>query len=250
MNSAQRSWWRSTSAVITLLAVTLAAGGCASTQAPAAGGGGFKEPGHADPLEPYNRAMFSFNDTLDKALFKPLAQGYVKVVPETGRTMIGNVFSNVGDIWVSVNNLLQGRFRNSASDLGRFAINSTAGIFGLFDVATDMGLEKHYEDLGLTLGSWGMSAGPYVVLPLLGPSSLRDGVGVVVQVQYDPLQTIDSTGQRNNATALRLIDARAGFLASEKLLDAAALDRYLFVRDSYLQRRRYLVEERKSGEAD
>lgn len=247
MKPAQRSRGLASVAALALLAAALAAGGCATTQAPSDNAGAV---GPADPLESYNRAMFSFNETLDKAVLKPIAQGYEKVVPETGRIMIGNVFANIGDIWVSVNNLLQGRLRDGVSDLGRFAINSTAGIFGLFDVATDLGLEKHYEDLGLTLGSWGASSGPYIVLPLLGPSSLRDGVGVVVETSYDPLQTIDSAGQRNNATALRLIDTRAGYLASENILDAAALDRYMFVRDSYLQRRRYLVNERKSANGE
>jgi len=249
VNSKDRSWWRSTIAMAALLVVTLAAGGCASTQSPSDSGGVFKVLGQVDPLEPYNRTMFSFNETIDRAVLKPIAQGYQKVVPETGRVMISNVFSNIGDVWVSFNNLLQGRFRDSASDLGRVAINTTAGIFGLFDVATDLGLEKHYEDLGLTLGIWGAGAGPYLILPLFGPSSLRDGVGFFVQYGFDPVQTIDSVGQRNNATALRLIDTREGLLAAERLLDAAALDRYLFVRDSYLQRRRYLIDERKLGNA-
>ena len=246
MNSRGRSGWRSIPAVMVLVVAALAAGGCATTRAPSDSGGVFSALGQVDPLESYNRAMFSFNDTLDKAVVKPIALAYRKVVPETGRVMIGNVFANIGDVWVSVNNLLQGRFREGASDLGRFALNSTAGIFGLFDVATDVGLEKHYEDLGLTLGRWGALPGPYIVLPLFGPSTLRDGIGFAVEYQYDPLQTVDSAGQRNNLTVLRLIDAREGYLAAERLLDAAALDRYLFVRDSYLQRRRYLVYEGKS----
>jgi len=246
MNSSGGSGWRSVSAAALLVVAALAAGGCATTRAPSDSGGVFSALGQVDPLEPYNRAMFSINDALDKAVLKPIAIAYQKVVPETGRRMIGNVFSNIGDVWVSVNNLLQGRFGDSASDLGRFALNSTVGIFGLFDVASDMGLEKHYEDLGLTLGRWGALPGPYIVLPLFGPSTLRDGIGFAVQYQTDPLQTLDSAGQRNNLSALRLIDTREGLLAAEKLLDAAALDRYLFVRDSYLQRRRYLVYEGKS----
>jgi phospholipid-binding lipoprotein MlaA len=246
MNSRGGSGWRSVSAAALLVVAALAAGGCATTRAPSDSGGVFSALGQVDPLEPYNRAMFSINDALDKAVLKPIAIAYQKVVPETGRRMIGNVFSNIGDVWVSVNNLLQGRFGDSASDLGRFAVNSTVGIFGLFDVASDMGLEKHYEDLGLTLGRWGALPGPYIVLPLFGPSTLRDGIGFAVQYQTDPLQTLDSAGQRNNLSALRLIDTREGLLAAEKLLDAAALDRYLFVRDSYLQRRRYLVYEGKS----
>lgn len=246
MNSSGGSGWRSVSAAALLVVAALAAGGCATTRAPSDSGGVFSALGQVDPLEPYNRAMFSINDALDKAVLKPIAIAYQKVVPETGRRMIGNAFSNIGDVWVSVNNLLQGRFGDSASDLGRFALNSTVGIFGLFDVASDMGLEKHYEDLGLTLGRWGALPGPYIVLPLFGPSTLRDGIGFAVQYQTDPLQTLDSAGQRNNLSALRLIDTREGLLAAEKLLDAAALDRYLFVRDSYLQRRRYLVYEGKS----
>ena len=250
MNAQKRAWWRSPLALAALLCVALAAGGCSTTRAPSDSGGVFSKLGQVDPLEPYNRAMFSFNDAVDKAVLKPVAKGYQKVVPETGRTMIGNFFANIGDLWVSLNNLLQGKFSDSVSDLGRVAVNSTAGIFGLFDVATDLGMEKHYTDLGLTLGHWGLESGPYLVLPLLGPSSLRDGVGVVVEYHYDPLQNVDSTGERNNLTALRLIDARAGFLASERVLEAAALDRYLFIRDSYLQRRRYLVKQGKRPEGE
>src|SRR5665647_608258 len=145
-------------------------GGCATT------GGGNPD----DPLERYNRAMFNFNDGLDKAIIKPVASGYKAVMPEVARTGVTNFFSNLGDIWIGINNILQGKIGAGASDFGRFAINTTAGILGLFDVASNAGLEKHNEDFGQTLGRWGMGSGAYVVLPILGPSNVRDGLSTLI----------------------------------------------------------------------
>lgn len=230
-------------AAAALLGATLVAGGCASVNSPSDSGGVYAALGQVDPLERYNRAIFGFNEALDRTVVRPIAHAYEAVIPEVGRVMVTNFFSNIGDLWVSANNLLQGKPREAASDLGRFAVNTTLGFFGVADVATELGLEKHYEDLGLTLGRHGFLPGPYLVLPLFGPSNLRDGFGFVVESVVDPVHTWENTGKRNNATALRIIDTRVQYLASDNVIEGAALDRYLFVRDSYLQRRRYLVHE-------
>ena len=235
-----------TAGAAALVAATLLAGGCASMPSPSDSGGVFSALGQVDPLERYNRAIFGFNEALDRSIVKPVARAYEAVIPEPGRMIVGNVFSNIGDLWVSANNLLQGRWRSSASDLGRFVINTTFGLFGMADLATDLGLQKNYTDLGLTFGRWGVLPGPYIVLPVFGPSNLRDGVGFVVESAVDPVNTIDARGQRNSAIALRILDARANYLGTDSIIEGAALDRYLFVRDSYLQRRRYLVHEDKS----
>ena len=172
---------------LVLLGALGALGGCATT-------GGNPD----DPLEGYNRAMFSFNDSVDKAVIKPVATGYKKVMPEVARTGVTNFFSNLGDVWIGVNNVLQGKVGPGVSDFGRFAINTTVGIFGLFDVASDAGLEKHNEDFGQTLGRWGVGTGAYVVLPILGPSDVRDGFSLlVVDWHGDPLWYVANIPTRN-----------------------------------------------------
>ncbi len=163
-----------------------------------------------DPIEGYNRAMFSFNETVDKAVIKPVAQGYNYVTPQPVQTGVSNFFGNLADIWTSVNNLLQGKPGDALSDAGRVLINSTVGILGLFDVATPMGLEKHEEDFGQTLGRWGVGDGAYVVLPILGPRTVRDTVGLAADIYTDPVRDADAhRGYRNTAIALRAIDTRA-----------------------------------------
>lgn len=222
------------------LALGIALSGCAT--APAAGSDA--PGGHAarvDPLEPLNRAVFRFNEVLDEAALEPLARGYEAGVPELFRYMIRNFFSNIGDVWIATNQLLQGKPREAASDASRVLINSTLGFLGFADVASEMGLEKHNEDFGQTLGRWGVASGPYLVLPLFGPSSLRDGVGVVAGIAADPLREIGSEGRQNNLRALRIVDTRASLLRAGRVIDDAALDKYSFVRDGYLQRRRNLV---------
>ncbi len=214
------------------LLVVLALAGCATVGSPAAG---------RDPLEPMNRAVDRFNDALDRAVLKPVAQGYQDFVPEELRNVVGNVFGNVADAWTAVNQLLQGKPVEAASDLARFVLNSTLGIAGLADVATPAGLEKHHEDFGQTLGRWGVPAGPYLVLPLLGPSTLRDAPARIVDGKGDLVLAIDSAGQRNNALLMRAVDERAGLLRAERVVAGAALDRYAFIRDGYLQRRRNQV---------
>ena len=194
-----------------------------------------------DPLEPFNRGVYTFNDTVDNMILKPVATGYRAVLPQFARTGVRNFFSNLDDITVTVNSLLQFKLPQALSDAGRFLINSTVGLIGLFDVATHLGLEKHNEDFGQTLGYWGVGSGPYLVLPLLGPSSVRDGLGRVVDVYTDVLWYIDHIRTRNILLGTRVVSNREQLLDAEKIVDTAALDRYAFIRDAYLQRRRNLV---------
>lgn len=209
-----------------------------------------------DPLEPFNRAMFSFNEAVDGAILKPVAKGYKAVTPEPIEMMVGNFFSNIDDVVVMINDLLQFKFIEALSDGGRVLVNSTIGLFGVVDVASPIGLEKRNEDFGQTLGRYGIASGPYLVLPFLGPSSVRDAVGRVVDIKAtDPLSRIDHIPTRNQALALKFTDARARLLDAEKTLEDAALDKYEFMRDAYLQRRRNLVYDgdpprRKDDEED
>ncbi len=193
-----------------------------------------------DPLEPLNRATFSFNETADRYVMRPVAQVY-DLAPLPVKVGVGNFFGNLGDFWIGVNNLLQGKFVDGLSDGGRLLINSTVGIFGIFDIATEMGLEKHDEDLGQTLGRWGVGDGPYLVLPLLGPSNLRDTVGLVGDLNVDPIWGVEDIGERNRLTALRFINRRAQLLGADTTADQAALDKYGYMRSFYIQYRRSQV---------
>jgi phospholipid-binding lipoprotein MlaA len=207
--------------------------GCASTNNP------------NDPLEGFNRAMFSFNDTVDRAAVKPVAQAYEKVLPSFVQTGIGNFFGNIGDLWTAVNQLLQGRGADGASDITRVAINSTFGLFGLLDIGTEIHLNKHKADFGQTLGVWGVGSGPYVVLPVFGPSNVRDTVALPVDSYGDVWRYKTPVYLRNIGYGVRLIDRRAQLLNAGNLLDDAALDKYQFVRDAYVQRRESQVENAK-----
>jgi phospholipid-binding lipoprotein MlaA len=195
----------------------------------------------ADPLEPFNRAMFGFNDALDVAVVKPVAKGYRAVLPDFMQTGVTNFFSNLEDIWISVNDLLQGKFQQGSEDFGRFLLNSVVGIAGLFDVASESGIDKHNEDFGQTLGTWGVGSGPYLVIPFLGPSTVRDGLGFLVDTQTDLVWRINDVPVRNSAVALRYVSRRANLLDATDLIDQAATDKYAFIRDAWLQRRRNLV---------
>lgn len=195
----------------------------------------------ADPLEPLNRAMFGFNESVDNAVLKPVAKGYRQVVPPLMRTGVTNFFSNLEDLWISANNLMQGKVEYALGDLLRFTFNSSFGLLGVLDVASDMGLEKHNEDFGQTLGRWGMGSGPYLVLPFLGPSTIRDGAGLVADFRVDVVTHLDHVPTRNALYATRLVNGRSNLLDATNLLEGAALDKYTFVRDSWLQRRRSLV---------
>lgn len=190
-----------------------------------------------DPLEGFNRSMFSFNESLDSSVIKPVAQAYQNVTPSIVKTAVGNFFSNAGDVWTAVNNVLQGNFADGANDFMRFAINTTVGIGGLIDVATAGGMPKHQADFGQTLGVWGVPAGPYVVLPILGPSTLRDTVATPVDFKGDLLYSRGSVAFRNTTSVLRIVDKRAAALDAVNLIEEAALDKYVFIRGAYLQRR-------------
>lgn len=191
-----------------------------------------------DPWEPMNRNIFEFNQKLDKYALKPVSQTYQFVVPEFFRDGISNMFSNISDVYTAGNNVLQGKPKEALDDVCRVIVNTTFGIAGFFDVASQGGIDKHKEDFGLTLGHWGIGNGPYLVLPVLGESSVRDTVGWVVDIQTDILlQQVSNIPVRNSITALRLVDIRTKLLGATDLLDEAAFDKYTFTRDAYLQRR-------------
>ena len=190
-----------------------------------------------DPLEGYNRAMFKFNDTVDQAALKPVATAYKKVTPSFVQTGVGNFFGNLSDVWSAVNNLLQGKGEAGLQDVVRVSMNSTFGIFGLIDIASQAGIPKHNEDFGQTLGWYGIQPGPYVMLPLLGPSTVRDTVALPLDMTGDPWRYKDPVSVRNVGTVTRVIDKRAALLDATNLMEAAALDRYEFIRDGFLQAR-------------
>ena len=211
-----------------LLLCVSALGGCA---------GGAPLVAH-DPLEPLNRQVFKFNDALDTAIVKPVAIAYRDHTPTPLRQGIGNVFNNLQDSWSVVNNLLQLTIVYAYDSLARVAINTLLGVAGVVDVASEMGIERHTQDFGHTLGVWGVPPGPYLVLPILGPSSLRDAVALSVDWQGDPLGQLPNESVRNAALLLRGLDTRAGLLKATSMLEEAALDRYTFARDAFLQNRR------------
>lgn len=195
----------------------------------------------SDPLESFNRGVYQFNDAVDKAIAKPVAQGYDAVMPLPGKIMVSNFFSNLDDVIVTANDLLQLKFNQAASDGSRFLFNTTFGIFGLLEVTSR--LEKHDEDFGQTLGYWGIDSGPYIVLPLLGPSTLRDGVGLYADSRPSKLRRVSHMRTRNQLYITKAISRRAELLEQEKVLDEAVIDRYAFIRDAYLLRRQSLVHD-------
>ncbi len=197
-----------------------------------------RKPG--DPLEPMNRQIFKFNDALDRTIAQPVARGYQKVTPQPVRQAISNFFSNLGDLGNAVNNILQLKITDATEDIVRFAMNSTFGIGGLIDFATPAGLPKHHEDFGLTLGRWGVPAGPYLVLPLFGPSSVRDSTSYVVDFRFSVIHYL-KPAVRNPMYIAQFISARSDLLGASDLLQAAALDKYSFVRDAYTQQRASLL---------
>jgi len=221
------------SSVIRLLSVTVlcATAACSTVQTPSP----------ADPLEGFNRSVDSFNTVLDNAVIKPVAQGYQAAIPAPVRGCVSNFFGNIGDIFIAVNNALQGKVKDAASDVCRVGVNTTVGIFGLFDVASEIGLTKHNEDFGQTFGRWGADSGPYLVLPFFGPSSLRDGVGLVLDVAANPMRNINDIPVRNSLMATRIVDKRAELLEASDVVDQFAFDKYSFIRDAYLARRKNLV---------
>jgi phospholipid-binding lipoprotein MlaA len=204
-------------------------------------------PNPRDPYEGFNRAMFKFNDTVDEYALKPAATAYRNVLPSFVQTGVNNFFGNLADVWSAVNNLLQGKGQAGMSDVSRVALNSTLGIVGLFDIASEAGLQKHKEDFGQTLGTWGVPSGPYLMLPLLGPSTVRDTAALPLDIKGDIWAYKEPVYIRNTGTAVRAIDQRANLLDAGSLLEDAALDRYEFIRDGFLQRRESLIYDGESG---
>ncbi len=195
-----------------------------------------------DPLETVNRQIFEFNDVVDRAVLKPVAQAYRAVLPQGARDCLSGAFSNLREPSNAINNLLQGKPVDAGSDVGRFVVNSTVGLLGCFDPARQMGLEKHSEDFGQTLGRWGAGSGPYLVVPIFGPSTLRDAIGIYgVEPYLDVNFYMQNVRIRNSILAARVINQRAELLDADDLVSGAALDKYRFIRDGYLQRRRSLV---------
>jgi phospholipid-binding lipoprotein MlaA len=224
---------------LAMIAMLAFLSGCAST---------YNNP--QDPYEGYNRAMYKFNDALDKAVIKPVAQGYDAVVPEPISWGISNFFSNLNEITVIINDLLQGKFQQAAHDAGRFGLNTTVGVLGIFDVAGHAGYKKNNEDFGQTLGVWGAEPGAYVVLPLFGPRTVRDSFGLVGDMFTDPVMYVEGDDARLALAGTRLIDTRARLLKAGKVLAEATDDEYSYVRDAYLQRRQYLVHDGNPPEGE
>lgn len=191
----------------------------------------------ADPLEPFNRTVFSLNDGLDRAIFKPVATAYKEVTPSPVRTGVNNFFNNVADVWSVVNNALQFKPKETLETGMRVAFNTVFGFAGVLDIGTEMRLARNQQDFGQTLGYWGVESGPYVVLPFFGPSSARDTVGTVVDSSVDLVNNVKNVPSRNSLIGLRVVDKRAEFLGATDVLEQAALDKYSFTRDLYLQRR-------------
>lgn len=214
--------WR---ALALALAVSTTLAGCATG------------PNPRDPYEKFNRQMFKFNDAVDRVALKPAATAYKKVLPSFVQTGVSNFFGNLADLWTGANNLMQGKGADGMSDLTRFALNSTFGLGGLLDIGSEAGLQKHNEDFGQTLGAWGVNSGPYLMLPLLGPSTVRDTVVIPLDIAADPWAYKEPVRWRNVGTAVRAVDQRAAVLDASNLMEEAALDRYEFIRDGFLQRR-------------
>lgn len=231
---ADQARWMGVAAVFALLA------GCAT--------GPNANP--SDPLEPFNRGVFSFNEKVDEVVLVPVSTAYVNVLPSMVRTGVSNFFGNLGDIWSFANSVAQLKLQNSAETFMRVNVNTIFGLGGLIDVATEVGIDRRDEDFGKTLGRWGVAAGPYIVLPLLGPSTLRDTAAKPVDLYGDALNAMNDVAWRNSLTVLRVVDKRSQYLRAGRLIDDAALDKYSFTRDAFLQRRRSQIEDGRAPDED
>lgn len=223
---------------VLLLAALLPLAGCAT--------GPNANP--TDPLEPLNRKVSDFNEGLDLVLLKPGATLYRENVPALVRTGVSNFFGNLGDAWSAVNSALQFKLGHAGENWMRFTFNTVFGFGGVLDIASELNIERHREDFGQTLGHWGVPAGPYVVLPFFGPSTLRDTAALPIDRRGDPVRDLNHAGERNTLYVLRAVDVRSNLLRASEVLEGAALDRYSFIRDSYLQRRRAEIGFRTGGE--
>ncbi len=208
--------------------------GCATTQS------------RVDPFEPFNRTMLEVHDVVDGNVVKPVAEAYVKYTPEPIRSVVTNFFGNIEDLFIGINNVLEGNGYRAGDDFGRVLLNSTFGVAGIFDLASMMGIERHTQDFGITFGKWGFPQGPYFFVPLLGPTTLRDGTGTAIRAYLGPTTYIfANVPLRNSIWGVGYVNARANALGTESMVDAAALDRYRFIRNAYLRARRYQVYDGK-----
>jgi phospholipid-binding lipoprotein MlaA len=230
---------------LAVVAASLALGGCATVQQ-ARGGPGQK----LDPWENWNRKVFAFNEGLDTYVLKPAATAYANVVPQPVRRGVDNFFANAADAWSAVNNILQGKGQAAFEDVVRVTTNSFFGIGGIFDVASEIGIERHKEDFGQTLGRWGFGAGAYIVWPLFGPSTVRDSIALPLDRAASPALLINDGRAQFGLTVLQVINTRANLLGAGQVLDDIALDKYTFLRDAYLQRRRSLVYDGNAPDPD
>lgn len=221
-------------ALVALATVALLAAGCGTTRHTLT---------QTDPWESVNRPIYNFNDQVDRYALRPVAQAYDRFVPDVFRFVAGNFIANLADVYTAANQLLQAKPLAALQDMTRFVVNTTFGFFGIGDVASGLGLPKHYEDFGQTLGVWGVPSGPYVMLPLLGPSTLRDAPARLPDTWYGNalVFTTDDMAVRNSVFGLKVVDDRAGLLQGEKLIDGISLDRYSLIRDGYLQRRQSAI---------
>jgi phospholipid-binding lipoprotein MlaA len=232
MNSSARNIASTLALACALLA------GCATTQS------------RVDPFEPWNRAMYQVHETVDSALIKPIAEGYVRAAPVPVRTSVSNFFGNIDDLFSGINHVLQGKKERAGDDFGRVLLNSTFGIAGLFDLASEMGITKDKTDFGITFGKWGAPQGPYIFVPLFGPTTVRDGTGWLVRIYANPIGYIGDVRLRNSLYGLNYLDTRAQLLSAEGVLEAAALDKYRYLRNAYLRARRYQVYDGKPPPED
>jgi len=227
--------WRIACAVFGLSAFAVLAG-CAT--------GPNRDP--RDPIEPFNRGVSQFNDSLDQAVLKPVATVYAEVTPDPVRTSVGNFFRNLRDVWTALNATLQLRGEDAATSFLRVGVNTTFGLGGLLDIASEMRLYRVSADFGQTLGYWGVPSGPYLVLPILGPSTVRDTVGIGIETSGDMVQRVSNVPARNSLYTLRAVETRAGLLRAGAVLDEAALDKYSFTREVFLQRRQSVIDAQRN----
>jgi phospholipid-binding lipoprotein MlaA len=217
---------------VVALAVSLVAG-CAAT------------PSRVDPFEPMNRAFYDVHTAVDDAVVRPAVQAYIDIVPEPIRQSVSNVFNNIDDMISAVNDLLQGDLDRFGNDMGRVILNTGFGFAGIFDLASQVGIPRGNQDFGLTFGKWGFDQGPYLFIPLFGPTTFRDGAGWITRIAVGPVGYIPDVPVRNILYGTGAVDVRAQYIGATKMVDTAALDRYLFIRNAYLQRRRYMVYDGK-----